>query len=134
MDEGNGKYNLTMLCWGEGHGSCIHSHAGSHCFMKVLSGMLKETLFAWPDESAGEMQPMQQTGSTLFCTDEVTYINDSVGLHRVENPSHTDPAVSLHLYCPPITLCKRFEERTGQAHNCEITFYSRDGEKVLPCN
>ena len=123
-----------VLCWGEGHGSCIHSHAGSHCFMKVLSGTLKETLFAWPDESAGEMQPMQQTGSTLFCTDEVTYINDSVGLHRVENPSHTDPAVSLHLYCPPITLCKRFEERTGQAHNCKVTFYSRDGEKVLPCN
>lgn len=79
VDEGNGKYNLIVLCWGEGHGSCIHSHADSHCFMKVLSGTLKETLFEWPDESVGEMQPMQQTGSELYCTDEVTYINGEHG-------------------------------------------------------
>ena len=75
MDKGNGKYEIIVLCWGEGHDTCIHSHGDSHCFMKMLSGTLKETLFAWPDESAGEMQPMQQTGSALFCTDEVTYIS-----------------------------------------------------------
>ena len=75
VDRGNGKYNLTMLCWGEGHGTCIHSHADSHCLVKVLSGTLKETLFGWPDESTGEIQPMQQTRSALYSTDEVTYIN-----------------------------------------------------------
>ena len=72
MDEGNGKYEIIVLCWGEGHDTCIHSHGDSHCFMKMLSGTLKETLFAWPDESAGEMQ---QIRSALFCTDEVTYIS-----------------------------------------------------------
>ena len=54
--------------------------------------------------------------------------SDSVGLHRVENSSHTDVAITLHLYCPPITLCKSFEERTGHCHSCKVTFYSREGE------
>ncbi len=55
---------------------------------------------------------------------------DTVGLHRVENPSHTDTAISLHLYCPPITVCQSFEERTGKAHCCNVTFYSRGGQLV----
>ena len=38
---------------------------------------------------------------------------DTIGLHRVENVSHTDTAVSLHLYSPPITCCQSFDERTG---------------------
>ncbi|KAG7281504.1 hypothetical protein CRUP_012447, partial [Coryphaenoides rupestris] len=56
VDEGNGKFNLMILCWGEGHGSSIHDHTDSHCFMKLLQGQLKETLFAWPDaKSHGDM-------------------------------------------------------------------------------
>lgn len=27
VDEGNGKFNLMLVCWGEGHGSSIHDHA-----------------------------------------------------------------------------------------------------------
>ena len=53
---------------------------------------------------------------------------DSIGLHRIENPSHTDPAVSLHLYCPPITTCHTYEERTGHAHTCSVSFYSKNGQ------
>lgn len=43
--------------------------------MKVLAGSLQETQFAWPEKSEGEMQPMQQIGSALYYTDDVTYIN-----------------------------------------------------------
>ena len=38
--------------------------------------------------------------------DEVTYMSDELGLHRVENTSHSDKAVSLHLYSPPFNSCK----------------------------
>ena len=129
VEKGNGKYNLIVLCWQGGQSSEIHNHEGSQCFMKVLSGTLKETLYKWPDESAGEKE-MQQTESTSFCTDQVTYIDDSVGLHCVEN-STKNQAVSLHLYCPPITHPKKFEKKTGQSQTCELTFHSIDG-KVLP--
>lgn len=44
VDEGNGKFNLIILCWGEGHGSAIHDHANSHCVMKVLQGEICEVI------------------------------------------------------------------------------------------
>ena len=30
VDEGNGKFNLMLLCWGEGHASAVHDHADAH--------------------------------------------------------------------------------------------------------
>ena len=49
VDEGNGKFNLIVLCWGEQQASSIHSHANSHCFMKVRSDwlLLSVKLFDW---------------------------------------------------------------------------------------
>ena len=34
-----------ILCWGEGHGSAIHDHSDSHCFMKILKGELAEVRY-----------------------------------------------------------------------------------------
>ena len=36
----------------------------------------------------------------------VSYMSDELGLHRVENTSHSDGAVSLHLYSPPFQSCQ----------------------------
>ena len=41
-----------------------------------------------------------------FQPDDVTYMSDELGLHRVENTSHSNPAVSLHLYSPPFQSCQ----------------------------
>ena len=42
VHEGNGKFNLMLLCWAPGNQSTIHDHANAHCFVKVLSGGLRE--------------------------------------------------------------------------------------------
>ena len=42
VHEGNGKFNLMLLCWAPGNQSTIHDHANAHCFVKVLSGNLRE--------------------------------------------------------------------------------------------
>ena len=42
VHEGNGKFNLMLLCWAPGNQSTIHDHANSHCFVKVLDGTLRE--------------------------------------------------------------------------------------------
>lgn len=55
---------------------------------------------------------------------------DSMGLHRVENPSHTSPAVSLHLYSPPFETCQSFDERTGKARTVKMVFWSKHGSPV----
>jgi len=126
VDTGNGKYNLILLCWGEGHGSGIHDHADSHCFMKMLQGNLMEIRFGWPKN---EGDKLEETGRTLLEENGVCYINDSLGLHRVENPSNVEPAVSLHLYCPPYDKCSVFNQVTGQRTTSKVTFWSMYGER-----
>ena len=74
VDTGNGKFNLMILCWGEGHGSSIHDHANSHCFVKILDGTLRETMFAWPQDSEQEAE-MSKIGVRDYAKDSVTYIN-----------------------------------------------------------
>lgn len=63
VDAGNGKFNLMILCWGEGHGSAIHDHADAHCFMKMLKGELQEIRYAWPNDGLiSEQCPMGDIG------------------------------------------------------------------------
>ncbi|GFS89049.1 cysteine dioxygenase type 1 [Nephila pilipes] len=131
VDQGNGKYNLMLLAWAEGQGSSIHDHADSHCFMKVLDGKLCEIRFAWPSESSEEEeQEMNIIKETHLVTNDVTYMNDSLGLHRMENPSHTQTAVSLHLYCPPFESVLLFDQRTGHKTRGKVTFWSKYGVRT----
>ncbi|XP_029427114.1 cysteine dioxygenase type 1 [Rhinatrema bivittatum] len=128
VDEGNGKFNLMILCWGEGHGSSIHDHTDSHCFLKMLQGNLKETLFEWPDRKInGEMLKKSER---VLKENQCAYINDSIGLHRVENSSHTESAVSLHLYIPAFDTCNTFDQRTGHKSKVKMTFWSKFGNRT----
>ncbi|XP_050524321.1 cysteine dioxygenase type 1 [Daktulosphaira vitifoliae] len=132
VDAGNGKFNLMVLCWGEGNGSSIHDHPNSNCFMKMLAGQLSEIRFSWPEDSSDEndIKPMKEIGRSCLETNSVCHINDSMGLHRVENSSHTDKAVSLHLYCPPYEICSTFNQHTGHRDVAISTFWSIYGKKV----
>jgi len=127
VDEGNGKFNLMIVCWGEGHGSAVHDHSDAHCFMKILQGSLSEVRFAWPKD---EDNSLQEISRHTLQSNEICYINDSLGLHRVENPSHSERAVSLHLYCPPFNSCKMFDQKTGHSTKCQVTFWSKFGERT----
>lgn len=137
VDEGNGKFNLMVLCWNEAQGSSIHSHANSHCFLKVLSGRVKEELFEWPKEtedaeknSGDKNELMKKWAENVYSKNECTYINDNIGLHRVENNSHSDKAVTLHLYSPPFDECQCFDQRTGRAVPTKVTFWSKFGRRT----
>ncbi|ETN68964.1 hypothetical protein RB195_025914 [Necator americanus] len=129
VDIGNGKYNLMILCWGPGMGSSIHDHTDAHCFVKILDGALTETKYEWPDKDNQEA-PMKKTDVTRFDENGVSYMSDKLGLHRMENPSHSDSAVSLHLYIPPYETCNAFDERTGKKTKCQVTFFTKYGMKV----
>jgi len=133
VDDGNGKFNLIVLCWGEGQQSPVHDHSQAHCLMKVLSGNLVETRYAWPEVETDtfEEKPLKCTAVNSAERDNVVYIHDSIGLHRVSNPSPTKKAISLHLYCPPIPSCYTFDEQTGAKRaSGTCTFYSHRGKRV----
>ncbi|KAI8901107.1 RmlC-like cupin domain-containing protein [Globomyces pollinis-pini] len=126
VDDGNGKYNLIVLCWGVGHQSPIHDHANSHCVVKILEGELTETLYDWPKP---DQSGLVKTSQVKLDQNEVTYMHDTIGLHRVANEGK-QPAISLHMYSPPIKTCQTFIEGSGEARssgNC--VFYSINGRK-----
>jgi len=124
VDYGNGKSNLLLLVWTPGKSSPIHDHANAHCVMKILTGELKETLYGWPCQRAdnpaacaapsdgnasaehtcsagpGPLEParLHVQRETRYAENQVTYMSDKLGLHRIGNPSDSELAVSLHLY------------------------------------
>jgi cysteine dioxygenase len=75
-----------------------HSHAQAHCIMKILKGSLTETLYAKPsaDPKIDEHGPLKVLSETIYKKDEVTYMSDQLGVHRVSNPDSKNYAVSLH--------------------------------------
>ncbi|CRK95868.1 CLUMA_CG009315, isoform A [Clunio marinus] len=152
VDAGNDRFNLMILCWNEGQSSAIHDHADSHCFMKILKGGLTEVKYSWPqetsettilndfksncgeigayqDENGEYVQELQEIGRSTMNTNDVCYINDNIGLHRVENSSNTDVAVSLHLYCPPFDSCNVFN-KAGKKTPAKVTFWSKFGKRA----
>lgn len=133
IDEGNGKFNILLLCWAESQGSSIHDHSDAHCFMKCLDGELLETKYKWPDTSNStsiEETEMIATQKSALKKNECCYINDTIGLHRIENESHSKPAITLHVYIPPYTECQGFDQQTSKSKTCQITFYSKYGNKI----
>lgn len=132
VSRGNGKSNLLVLVWTPGKGSPIHDHANAHCVLKVLKGALKETVYNWPEE--GQEQTVSVKQETIHSENAVTYMNDTLGLHRVSNPSATEFAVSLHLYTPPNAEhhgCQIFDPKSGRAsHITMSSWFSEFGKKL----
>jgi cysteine dioxygenase len=114
VNEGNGKSNLVslslltfclhndhlaneyiqlVLVWTPGKGSPVHDHADAHCLMKVLKGTLKETRLDPPTSNGVGPAVIKET---VYGRDQVTYMSDDLGLHKISNPSLTAVAVSLH--------------------------------------
>jgi cysteine dioxygenase len=88
---------LLVLCWRPGQRTPIHDHAGSFGAVKVLRGVMWETLFEMcePDgltySSGREWTPGHVTGA------------DVPDIHQLGNPDVSGlELVTLHLYSPPL--------------------------------
>lgn len=66
--------------------------------MKVLKGSLIETRYAWPTVqlNKAEDRPLEVLSKKTYDENQVTYMSDKLGLHRISNPDPDDYAVSLH--------------------------------------
>lgn len=135
------RFGLMILAWGPGQRSPIHDHNGSHCIMRVLEGSLTETLYtetvsenAESDSSISgqdnEPAKYAKKRETRLKTGQTAYIHDTIGWHRVTNASTSEPAVSLHLYAPPIEQCKTYCEVEGRVRaQASCPYYSINGIK-----
>jgi len=107
--------NVIVMCWGPGQSSQFHAHEGSRCFVKVLSGCLLEQQVPYPNEGATDCALGERR---RLNTDQVCYIDDSIGAHKVSNVSTVMPAVSLHIYMPAYTSCRLFEPEATDKSTC----------------
>lgn len=118
-------FGLMLLCWNARKASAIHDHAGSECFMLCLDGQVSELRYSTPiDGSTPEL-----VKTTPISAGEVAFINDSIGLHKVEN-STTEKAVTLHLYLPLYQSCRLYLESSSETVESFVTFYSESGRRV----
>ncbi|KKY36022.1 putative cysteine dioxygenase [Diaporthe ampelina] len=131
VDEGNGKSNLLVLVWTPGKGSAIHDHGNAHCVMKILRGSLTETRYEFPDSDRA--QPMRVLSERTSKENDVAYMADELGLHKIENRGD-DYAISLHLYTPPNVArsgCNTFNPITGKkSHVPKCGYYSKYKQRV----
>lgn len=109
----NEKYELILICWCEGHRTPIHDHGGEECWVKVIDGEFKETIYKKDED--GELKSIR---SSISKPNDVTYMKDFMGFHRLENLSNKR-SMSLHLYAKPIRSCNVFDENLK-------TFVSKD--------
>ena len=77
----------------------------SQCIVKIII-FLFQVRFFWPHEQQDEDGLMLEKDRYDAKRNSVSYMSDELGLHRVENTSHSDGAVSLHLYSPPFASCQ----------------------------
>jgi cysteine dioxygenase len=88
---------LLVLCWRPGQRTPIHDHAGSYGAVRVLRGVMWETIFEMEGDSglvyssAREWTPGHVTGA------------DVPDIHQLGNPDVSgQDLVTLHLYAPPL--------------------------------
>ena len=100
-------YSLLLLCWNPGQESPIHNHPCDGCWLQVLEGMIREVRY---DTN------LQETSNEVYSSrDNVTYITDQDGFHKVGHACPTEPpAMTLHVYAPPFTKCKVWATRDAK--------------------
>jgi cysteine dioxygenase len=103
---------LLVLCWRPGQRTPIHDHDGSFGAVRVLQGVMWETLFEMDAgdglvyKSAREWTPGHVTGA------------DIPDIHQLGNPDISgQDLVTLHLYAPPLTSLNVYKIGRKEAVN-----------------
>ena len=90
------KFELILLCWEQGQITPIHDHGGEECWVKVINGEFRETIYKV--NKLGELNVIKTIISQV---NEVTYMKDFMGFHSLEN-------VSKKRSMSPSYVCKTY--------------------------
>jgi cysteine dioxygenase len=95
---------LLVLCWRPGHYTSIHDHNGSYSVIRVISGLLHETIYDY-DDRAG----LRLTESHEWSPGHVTTA-DIPDIHRIGNAEASGrDLVTLHCYAPPFDSIRTYK-------------------------
>ncbi len=112
----NEKFELILLCWEEGQITPIHNHGGEECWVRIIEGEFRETIYIENDCGG-----LNRVKSTISKSNDITYMIDFMGFHSLENLSKKR-SMSLHLYAKPIRSCKIFDENSRKFVNKNLVY------------
>lgn len=121
----NESYALIMIIWNRNRYSPIHNHPCDGCWVKIISGAMNEVQYRIQQNKLYEV-------SNIILDRGVTYIDDSMGLHKVGNPRHDQLAITLHLYSPPFDTCRVWTdaENSNQSSLADSFYFSVFGKPI----
>ena len=97
--------------------------------MKVCRGQVQECRYEYPHgslETSAEIS-LECIHDETYTEGQLAYITDSMGYHKVGNPSTTVLAVTMHLYVPPIKVCKIWMTEACAPSKSYCSHYSEYG-------
>lgn len=100
------NFELILICWQKGQGTAVHGHDGEDCWVYLLDGEIDEVYFKINDSD-----DLQEVGSHKVIPNQLTFMNDKVGFHKLENCCE-GKSMSLHLYAKPIENCVAYDDNT----------------------
>lgn len=112
------KFELILICWEKEQFTSIHGHNGEECWIKVIQGEFKETIY-----QLDEIEELQAIRTSISAEGDSSYMIDFMGFHRLEN-SNNKRSMSLHLYAKPIRSCQLFDENLNKFVRKDLTYHT----------
>jgi len=109
-------FELILICWQQGQETAVHGHDGEDCWVYLLEGEMDEVYF-----NIDTNKCLQEVGSHKVKPNQLTFMNDKFGFHKLKNCSN-GKSMSLHLYAKPIENCVSFDETTQSFVQRELSY------------
>lgn len=112
-----------------GQDSAFHGHEGSECFVKVLQVNLIEQQVPYSNQTS----PISSLSQKTLSENDDTYIDDSIGLHKVTNNS-LSPAITPDIYLPAHKKARIFDAQNislDRSQVIDVTYQSESGIRAL---
>ena len=114
----NERFELILICWQSSHKTPIHDHGGEECWVKVIDGEFKETVY-----KSNEVSEVNILKTNLFKVGDISYMIDFMGCHELKNLS-SHRALSLHLYAKPIRNCNIYDEKSKEFVQKKMSYHT----------
>ena len=112
----NEDYELILLCWEKGQVTPIHDHGGEECWVKMIDGHMRETIYKKSVD--GELNVVKSSETK---PGDMAYMIDFMGFHQLENLSD-GRAMSLHLYAKPIRKCNVYNSTIKEFESKDLIY------------
>jgi hypothetical protein len=100
---------VLLLCWLPGQQTPVHDHGTSWGVSMPLCGSLVESSYV----HRGAGRRMERAAENALLPGAIA-LETGATIHRIANAS-TQPAVSLHVYAPPLSTFGSYDLETGAA-------------------